>query len=364
MSDSTTKRLLKVYIQSAPPTIFFSGLCATPPENFFASEKVLIDIVRYGEDVAVVIQDLSVGYRYSSGDAYTNKEFLPPIYQEANPLNSFDLIKRPPGSNPFEDIDYRANLMWRMFHSFRETERKIRRSIEWQASQVLQTGKVILTNEKGKSLYVLDYKPKVTHFPTVTVAWDQATATPIKDISDLAEIIRNDGLSDPDQLIMGINAFESFLKNEEVAKRFDNRNYGLGSIEPMQKRGQGGTYRGVVDIGEYKYEMFTYGGTYNDPETGNSKKYLSPNNVILRASNGRLDLSFGAVPNIGKIMGTQANVILQELPGRITNSEGGMDLFTNAWLSPDGSQLFCGVACRPIVIPTAIDTYGCLNTKP
>lgn len=362
MSNQTTKRLLAVYIQNAPPTMFFTGLCVTPPRNFFKTEKVEIDIIRCGEKVSIVIQDLSAGYRYSSLDLFTNKEFLPPIYQEAIPLNSFDLIKRQPGKNPFENLDYRANLMERMYTSFQETERKFRRSIEWQASQVLQTGKVILTDENGKALYLLNYKPKSTHFPTASIAWDQATANIIKDISDLAEIIRTDGLSDPDQLHMGINAFQAFLKNDEIAKQFDNRRYGMGSIEPMQRRGKGGSYRGHVEIGTYSYEIFTYGGKYENPETKKSTLYLAPGKVIIRASDGRIDLCYGAVPNIGKIMGTQANTILEELPGRITNIEGGMDLFTNAWISTDGSQLFCGIACRPIIIPTAIDTYGCLDT--
>lgn len=362
MGTATTKRLLKVYSQNAPATMFLCGLCVTPPENFFASEKVIVDIIRYGENVAVVVQDLSVDYRYSAGEIFTNKEYLPPIYKEANPINSFDLIKRIPGINPFENVDYRANLMSIIFRSYYEIERIFRRSIELQASQVFQTGTVTLIDETGKILYTLDYKPKATHFPTAAIAWDQSNANPIKDISDLAEIIRNDGLSDPDQLLMGIDAFEAFLKNADVIKRFDTRRYGLGSIEPMQMRGDGGTYRGIVDIGTYRYEIFTYGGRYINPATRVVTPYISPGNVIVRASDGRIDLCYGAVPNIGQILGTQANAILEEMPRRIQNVEGGMDLFPNAWVSVDGSQIFCGVACRPIVIPTAIDTYGCLNT--
>lgn len=349
-------------MQNASAKLFFTGLFITPPRNFFNTEKVEIDIIRSGEKVAIVVQDISAGYRYSSLDLATNKEFTPPVYQEANPINSFDLLKRQPGNNPFENIDYRATLMERMFTSFQETERKIRRAIEWQSAQVLQTGKVSLINESGNVLYILDYKPKTTHFPTAPIIWDQATADPIKDIISLADIIRKDGLVEPDQIHMGKNAFEAFLKNEDIAKRFDNRNYLIGTIGSIQKRGKGGKYRGNINIGSDNFDIFTYDGMYENPETSISTPYLDPGNVIIRASEGRMDLCHGAVPNIGKIMGSQGNAIMEELPRRINSVENGIDLFTNVWISADGHQLFCGVACRPIVIPTAIDSYGCLKT--
>ena len=91
-------------------------------------------------------------------------------------------------------------------------------------------------------------------------------------------------------------------------------------------------------------------------------RYVSPEKVIVRSSTGRLDATFGAIPNIGTLMGAQATNLLPEMPGRVSNGEGGMDLFTNVWLSPDGEQLFGGAGARPLMIPTAIDTYGCLDT--
>ena len=102
----------------------------------------------------------------NSEDLYTNKGFKPPIHKEAIPINSYDLIKRMPGDSPFKEPDFRANVITRMFNGMTKVERKIRRSIEVQASQVLQTGQVTLTDYNGNALYTLDYKPKPSHFPT------------------------------------------------------------------------------------------------------------------------------------------------------------------------------------------------------
>jgi hypothetical protein len=364
MSGSITKRMLKAYTQMAPPTLFLSGLFQSPPENFHTSEEVEIDIVRSDEDISIVIQDLSTGYRANAEDLYTNKGFKPPIHKESLGINSFDLIKRMPGQDPFQSPDFRANVILRMFNGMKKIESKIRRSIELQASQVLQTGTVTLSDSNGVALYTLDYKPKATHFPTAGTSWATATGEQkISDISDLAEVIRNDGLSDPDQLLMGIDAFENFISDAEIQKRFDIRRIDLGTIAPMEMRGNGGTFRGIVEIGNYRYDVWTYGGRYKHPQTGVKTKFLDDGKIVVRASSGRMDATFGAIPNIGSLVGGQATGLLPELPGRISNAAGGMDLFTNAWLSNDGEQLFGGVGARPLMIPTAIDTFGCLDTQ-
>jgi len=38
-----------------------------------------------------------------------------------------------------------------------------------------------------------------------------------------------------------------------------------------------------------------------------------------------------------------------------------MDMFTNAWVSEDNESISVGVSSRPLLVPTAIDTYGCIS---
>lgn len=362
MSNSITKRMIRVYNQMAGTTLFLSGMFQSPPENFHSSEEVEIDIIRSDEEVSIVIQDLSTGYRMNSSDLYTNKSFKPPINKEAITINSFDLLKRQAGSNPFESPDFRMNIISRMFNGMVKVERKIRRSMELQASQILQTGVLTLIDENGTALYTLDFQAKATHFPTAGVTWGGATSVPLNDISALAEIIRNDGLGDPDELIFGVDAFNAFIADSTVQALLENRRMDTGAVQQMQRRGDGGTYRGWVEIGNYRYSMWTYGGRYKHPQTGVKTPFVDPGKVIVRDSSARLDATFGAIPNIGREMGVQNMNLLPEMPGRITNEGGSMDLFTNVWLSQDGEQLFGGVGVRPLLVPTAIDSYGCLDT--
>jgi hypothetical protein len=362
MSGSATKQMLPVYVQMAAPTRFLSGLFQSPPRNFYNSETVEIDIVRGDEDVSVVITDLSTGYRFNETDIYTNKEFAPPINKEAIAINSYDLLKRMAGENPYQDPGFRANVISRFMMGMPKIEDKIRRTIELQASQVLQTGVITLVDINGTTLYTIDFKPKTAHFPNAGTAWDQAAADPLGDIDALAQIIRSNGLVTCDQIIMGNGSWNEFKKNSIVQSQLNIINMNIGQVVRPTTNGEGGTYQMTVSIGNYNYEVWTYDGRYNHPQTDVKTKYIADDKVVVRAKSGRLDATFGAIPNIGKLLGANQSNLFPELPGRFSNAAGGMDLFTNIWLSQDGEQLFGGIGARPLMIPTAIDTYGCIDT--
>lgn len=358
MSTEATNRMIGAYNQEAPPTLFLTGLFQSPAENFHTSEKVEIDVVRSEEDVSIVIQDLSVGSRMNSADVFTNKEFTPPIHKEAIPLNAFDLIKRSPGQNPFASPDFRANAITRILQGARKIEAKIRRSIELQASQVFQTGVVTLTDSAGVALYTLDYLPKSAHFFTAGTAWN-ASGDPIGDITTLADLIRANGLANADQLIMGSATFKAFQEDAAVIAILDNRRIEQALLRP-ETRGEGATFQGTIAIGDYNFDIWTYSGRFTHPQTGVSTKFVDDDSCIVRASSGRMDATFGAIPNLGAMFG--ASQLLPELPRRLRNIAGGMDLFTNAWMTPNGEQIFAEAGARPLLIPTAIDTYGTIKT--
>ena len=360
MSDETTRRMIEAYRQMGEPTMYFTGMFQTPMINMHTSEEVEIDIVRSDEDISVVVTDISSGYRYNSDDIYTNKSFVPPVHREAAPINAFDLLKRRPGEDPFQSPNFQASATVKAFNVIRKIENKIRRSIELQAAQVLQTGKATLTDFNGTNLYEIDYSPKSTHFPTTSNAWDGSNADPFSDIDSVAEVIRNDGLADPDMLIMGSRAFEAFIQNSDVRDRLDNRRIEMARIVPMDRMGNGGTFRGTVEIGNYAYEIWTYGGRYKQPNSPRGKvQYMDQSKCIVRASMGRLDGTFGAIP---RIVPPESRV-LPFIPDRVSDTAGARDMFMNAWVTPDGEQLFVGAGCRPLMIPTAIDTFGCIETS-
>jgi len=358
MTTNLTKKMLAAYEQYAEPQMFLSGMFKSPAQNYHNSESVEIDIQRNDEDVAIAITDLTTGPRMNSLDVYTNKEFIPPIFDEAFTLNSAQLISRMAGDTPYQDPRFQAVAMDHFAKGMRKAENKIRRAIELQASQVLQTGVATLIDSAGTTLYTVDYKAKVTHLVTAGTAWDAVGGDPVGDLGSLAEVVRNDGQKDPDMIIMGIDAWNVAIQNSAFLALFDTRRADLGRITPMTTTGEGGHFRGVVEIGNYSMELWTYGGRYKHPQTGVITQYLTPANVVMRASSGRLDTTFGAIP----IFLPPERRVLPFVPPRVSRPGGGMDMTTNTWVSADGKNLFGSVGTRPLMIPTAIDTFGRIAT--
>lgn len=358
MSTTATKVMLLAFEQDAESTMFLSGSFQSPRRNFHNSESVEIDIIRSEEDISIVIQDLSAGARLNSEDIYTNKEFIPPIHKEAGPINAHTLLKRMPGQDPFQATDFQVNAISRGVRLGRKLQRKILRAIEVQASQVLTLGVVTLIDENGVAIYTIDYKPKATHFPTAGVAWDQAGATIFADIEALANIIRGDGLNNPDLIRMGEGSYEAMIKDQGVRDRFDNRRILGNGIVPLDRLGNGGIFRGTIEIGNYKYDIFTYGGRYKHPQTGVSTKFIPDAKVIVSSSSSRMDATFGGIPRIGAVDPR----VPAALTSRISVPDQMLDIQMNSWITQDGETMMVQAGTRPLLIPTAIDQYGCLDT--
>ncbi len=362
MTDQSTRRIISAYLEEATPPMFFNGFFKSPPQNFFDSELVEIDVMRDSEDVAIVIQDLSTGARQNELAGYTNKAFAPPIFDEEATVNSWDLIKRGWGESPFDNPDFQAQTVLRSFAVFRRLENKIRRAFELQCAQVLSTGKITLTDQAGLALYFMDFLPKATHFTTVTTAWaaDGQTGAPFTDIAALANTIRTDGRLDPNTLVMGSTAIERFMVNKQVTAQLAS--FGMQNLQALkpETRGQGATFYGRFFIGQYWYNVYSYTATYKHPQTGAATPYLHPEKVIVLADNARLDACFGSIPRLVAPDPRVAGFI----PARISGGAQGVDLTTFAWITPEGKHLKVSCGTRPIAIPTAIDTFGALDMVP
>jgi hypothetical protein len=358
MIGSTTQRMISLYMEEASAPMFLSGFFESPPQNFHNAEQVTIDVERDDEDVAIVVTDLTVGGRHNESSLYTNKGFTPPIFKEEGAITAYDLIKRQAGQDPFRDPEFAANAVLEAFKTFRKLEKKIRRSIELMASQVLQTGKLTLRDSAGTALYELDFLAKATHKATASADWGGGSENPLLDLEDLAIVVRRDGKKEPNKLVFGKTAWRHFKNNAAVQKYFDKTGFGIGQLAPVA-RGSGATFHGWVWIGQYRFEMWTYDGFYRDPQTGDHLPYIDDDNVIMLSEGARLDLTYGAIPMIKR----PDSGPLSFLPPRMSDGGRGLDFTTNAWFTPNGETLMVSAGTRPLTIPTAIDTFACLNTQ-
>lgn len=359
MSGETTRKMIRALMIPAPSTMFLSGWFQSPPANFHNSEEVEFDIEREDEDIAVVIQDLSAGARSNEASRYTNKSFKPPIFSEKGTITAFDLVKRQIGETPFQDPRYQANAMFQAGKIIRKLNRKIRRSVEEMASQVLQTGQLALKDDAGATLYSLDFKAKATHLATVSTTWaaDGATGDPEGDLAALADVVRKDGKRLPTDLIFGNTAWTRFLANTTILKRIEHRRADMIDLPSPRLLNSGASYMGDVVIRNYPFRMWTYNAEYKNPNGGALTSYVNAEYVIMMSAGARLDLTFGNIPTIG---GPEARA-LQFLPRRLSDGAEGLDVITNAWLTEGNEHLVVKTSARPLTIPSEIDSFARLD---
>ncbi len=355
--EITREGWLQLYIQMRSPNGFLSRMFTIKPGGVYNGGKVAIDIQRFGEQVAIAIKKCT-GPNLNDFDIFTTKEFEPPSYGEAFPLDVCDLVDRMAGVDPYTAAytEYAGQLVAKMAQGFILIDDKIKRAVELQASQILQTGTLVLTDENGATVYEIDFKPKTTHFPTVTIDWDQATSTKIADLQALANIIRADGRIDPNRLIFGELALSLFLSDEDIKARLDNQRMELGQIAP-EMVDSGATFYGFVWVGTYRFEIWAYPDTYEDPQTGDPVNYVGTDKVIMTSTRTRLDMASARVPLPLGPDPRVANLV----PARMSSRTDGFDVTPNVYTTPNGKQIMGELESRPLLIPVHIDGFGCLD---
>lgn len=351
---------MQLFRQMRRPTGFLQSWFTMKPGNVYDGKKVELDIQRFGENVAVALKS-GTGSNLNDADIVTTKEFEPPAYGEAFPADVNDLVERRAGVDPYTDAynGYTGKLIGKLMTYFMLGMDMITRGVELQASQILQTGKLLLTDADGVTRYELDFQPKASHFPTTGTAWSDPGSDKLGDLEALGDVIRADGKVNPNVLIFGATALRLFKEDEEVQKQLDNRRMQIGEIAPMQM-GTGATFQGTVWIGSYEYEMWSYPEGYTDPQTKAYTKYIEDDKVVMLSRETRFDytaarvpLPLGPDPRVASIM-----------PGRLVDTSMNLAVQPNLWCTPSGEQIMADLKAKPLLVPVQIDGFGCLDTQP
>jgi len=358
MSDLSTRRFLAQYEEDAGAPTFLASFFPTRPEDIHNAEDVEIDVRRSGRPIAIVVTDWKSGGHKNTIDLYTNKRFRPPILKEVFELNHGNLMTREFGRTPFEEPDFMGHAQRTLRSGVTKMVDKIRRTVELQGAQILQNGTVSLIDETGAVRYTLDYGMDTDHKINVGVDWDETNAVPITNLEAADDTARTNGKFGLDTWIFGDSAWGTFRENAQVIKLLDNRRIELGAIAP-ERRPQDAIFQGYITINGMRAAMYTYKASYDHPQTGADTRYLSPWNVIGLASNARRSATFGGIPRLVPVDPRLGALGI----GSVIAPAAGLALTTNAWVDPEGTNISASVATRPLLIPTAIDTHVCLNTK-
>lgn len=357
-----TIRTLAPYINRAPTPMFLSGLFPTTPESFKNSKKIRWDVERDEEDIAFPLPAEETGSYHNRDDQFDDKTVEPPSYGEKFTISASSLGKqRQFGMTEYDDPGFLREANERVGSMTGKLLRKIRRGMELQASQILTlASNISLVNDSNKVIYTMDYLTKSTHFPNAGTAWSSATDAQMRtDLKALAELIRNDGLSSPARVIMGASSYEYFANAHASTKFFDNQRSDRGQITTLTTSGtESAQYRGSIDLGNYKLDIWTYGARYVHPYSGTKTLYIPDDKVVMLSDNMGFETVFGGTFLFNNGQPTP----LPAIRGRGKMLTAGMDIFYNNWTELNGSGITVEMLSKPLLVPKGIDTYGCLDT--
>lgn len=359
-----TVRALRPYLNNAPAPGFLSSFFPVTADSFKNSKKVRWDVDRDEEDIAYPLATEETGSHHNRDDGFDEKTVEPPPYGESFTIAASSLgKKRALGMTEYDNPNFIQEANERAAYMTRKLQKKYRRGVELQASQILTlVDGLSLVNNANQVTFSLDYAAKATHFPNAGTAWSSATfAQMLADLKALAEVIRNNGLSSPRMVIMGTGSFELFRAAGEASssKAFDNTRSDRGALYPLSNPGtEAGQYRGTIDVGTMKLDIYTYGGRYVHPYSGTKTLYVPDDKVIMLAGDNGFETVFGAVFRFPNGLPTP----LPALRARARMVSQGMDIFYNNWVELDGSGVTIELLSRPLLIPKGIDTFGCIDT--
>jgi len=368
MSDEGTIKLIKAYEQRMSRQRAFSALFSSPPENFHSTDKVEIDVIRNGQEIAIPVPNMDAGPRNMSADDFVNKAFTPTVFNYNLNMSAANLRTREPGVDPYTDPVWATAATRRVFRLLRKAETMFRDGIELMCSQVMTTGQIALVDDGNNSIFALNYEPKDATgtlasgdlIVTVGTEWatDGSAGEPLSDCGTLFGNVAACGY-DVTDMCLGGTALERFLENPKVQTQMNLLRANFGDITPQGQAPGGGMARvGRMIIGGYDVRLWSYNATYKHPYTGSVTRYLPANKIVAWDANAPRDLTWGEIPLLPAPPGQQQ---LSFVPSRMSYGDRGMDFQVTAYVTQDRKNLVVNIGCRPLAIPTAIDSIACMT---
>lgn len=326
-----------------------------PGSTGSTGETLVWDVERYDDQVANPVTP-GTGVNLNTVDNFSSKEIKPARFSEGIAIDVNDLVERLAGENPFDaaNREFTARFIDKANRGLVRMARKLERSVELMASQILQTGQINMT---GALPYVKDFYPKATHFPTVGTAWsDAVNCTPIADIESLCNVIQEDSKAEARHVIMGRTALQEFLKADDVRETADVRRFELVEVDPNLKR-RGATRYGMLKAGEYDLTMWTYNDKYEPAGGGAKTPYLDDGKVIVLPDDPGFVVGSTRVPRV-----LPPDPRVRGFVSMPTQSNMGWDLVPNIWSDAPGDVIYAAWYASVVLIPQEIDCFGCITT--
>lgn len=310
-------------------------------ENKSQSEFVQIDKYKHSRKLATFVAPVLQG-KLVEKKGFFSDILKPPYIKEKKVTQSYNLLRRQPGQNPYQPIKSpRAIAMEELGKDTAELKDRVHRRIEAMCAEILLTGKLVVQGEGIDLAY--DYQMPADNIWSVTntkipVSWATTTADILTDIEDAAELVKQNTGRVPDTTILGRNLYKHFRSNEDLRQLLDIRRIVSGEMV-LSSLPKGMHYLG--SIAEMNYWVYV---DYYEDDAGNLINVFDPDSAIVTSTDLRASIEYGAIQDLE---------FPQQLPA---------DMFLKTWIENDPSAQFLLLQSAPLPVHHQMD--GVVVLKP
>lgn len=310
----------------------------------FDTQKIDVDFKKGNRQLAPFVHK-KIGGVTIDNEGFQTDTYEPPLVAPNKITTIDDILKRTPGESLYNGKSPNQRAIEKMQRDFTELDEMITRREEWMCCQALFTGKIPILDKNGKKIQAeIDFNFTNKVVLKDTEKWNKTQGGKIKQLKAWRKQVQKTGFVNCNVCIMGDEALESFLADEEVLKMLDVERYDLAVIKPKELP-NGVTYIGTLQ-GEgmdiYSYNEW-YLDNWTDKEKADNKPLVPINAVILLSTEAEYSMYYGAVG------------IVDEAGKTIAVAEGSR--IPEQWLERKPARRFLQLNSAPLCVPHEVDSW-------
>ncbi len=322
----STHYLLAAFKQITPAKKFLRDryFPTNPATDIFTTEDVLVEYKDGNKKVAPFVSPRKGGITIHRDGSYMVR-YTPPFIAPRRTLTIDELKVRGFGEALLSNLTPQQRESVMLLQDMEELSQMITRREEVMAAEILTTNKCVMKHYADDLKTVVDEK-EIRFFDgetnpasyTPETKWGQTGAKITDDIHAMVKALSAKGLP-ASELLVSSDVASIIMRDENIQKLLDIRNYNLGSIAPMELP-DGVTRLCVLNIYGRDITVLVYDETYEN-ESGVDTAYIPAGTVVLTApAVGRT--MYGAITQLEQADGAFHTYAASRVPKYLSDAVG------------------------------------------